>query len=1424
MKNLLHLSLSDAVGLATPPGAPAHIRQWIDQLPDCAEDPLRAMVIILAALRQHGQSEVLPLVLNRLPDNFALHDEVAATDADRGYAEQLLKQLHDWLRQLMESGDIDSPIFISYARMLACFATQYRLAVATPLLQDARSAASHIQDVVNVALCDAGLAELLAISGNWRGAAAHYVHAANALAGTPHTKPLEWLLHYLLQFAKKLYYQAQDYQACVNFLQQVMPMAGDSHVTCYLLGNAYIKLGQLELAVAPFTTLSERQPSAMAFGNLATILAGLGRHPEALALLDRSLQMEPDKLHSLMQRAQLRIEAGSDPAVAIADLLGVLDQLEQRPPAEQLQFDDLWKMWWRAYQALIQLYRQQDDTVQLARLVVRLKNTCEAALIALGHHLDGELAQAAGQHELARLAYAEALRQYADDYPSHLAMARLEANLGHGDAALAALAAIVSRDRSPAVAIEDLKQLQQRYPGKLDISRWLGIACYKCYHFADAERYLTAYLAHHPDDIEARRWLGMSATSMPIEPNDRHLGGDHLRLHQGLDALATAAAAGDTPARETLTWLLDRLLPAPEYFFHIVAMDSIASAFPTMRPMAGMLLRSSSGSNCTPAEYTERAELLVQCIDCVREAGLTCFAIYLHSHLADLHMQRGDLQAASDAAHIAQDFTRLAMAPRLPELQQQARAMMAERDTDDVLAAEQEYMHIYACMQTSLMDLQLILGRVFIRTGDAQAARRQIFKLEQLMEHARTLSPPGTVLAAELLRDLGFMAEAAMLLDHADERAENDEERGRVVLAKAGLAGRRGQSEEAMRLMREAAPLLNEKRRWLCWLNLALASLNTGHPEDTLKYLAQIDIEAVARTADDSYEYYNMQASALQQLDRAAEAFPVARQALAVIESLRTEFKDLELRAHWAKRAGDAYLLAVSLALDVGDLVEAFNLSEKSRSRQLIDEMAIGHLQPTAAAQVSQARIAKLEAQKHLLLALQQAARGSTERAELLVKLQTHYPALHPSEAVVPDDVEISRETIQELLEKIDNTLVPRQLQLLRERVHSAEKMFGTVQDYQQVVALLGSARMRNTAVIQLLVLEAEVLAFIVKPHQPAPRLVRLPIDQNRLADWTRGLLASMQSSAPSNTEESPLSPLLHAIEEETKADDVLYFIPHGHLHQVPFHALMLADGQALIRRNAVAYAPSISVLADIAARGDSEHTPGAIVVGDSQQNLPYALSEAHAVAGLMGVTAITGHHATRRSILDALSATSKVRSIHLACHGYVDRQDPLASGVVTAADNSATDGLRVLRARDFLDCKLTADLITVSACESGIGELREGDEMIGLPRALLVSGAASVIASTWKVDDLSTSILMRTFYSAWLTEQLPKAQALRKAQCLVMDLTAELLRANYAAPGQHVAERDLVAVAPQSPSAGAGHPFKAPYHWASFRLTGDWT
>ncbi len=257
-----------------------------------------------------------------------------------------------------------------------------------------------------------------------------------------------------------------------------------------------------------------------------------------------------------------------------------------------------------------------------------------------------------------------------------------------------------------------------------------------------------------------------------------------------------------------------------------------------------------------------------------------------------------------------------------------------------------------------------------------------------------------------------------------------------------------------------------------------------------------------------------------------------------------------------------------------------------------------------------------------------------------------------------------------------------------------------------------------------------------------------------------------------------------------TDPNQRVIFIPQRELFFVPFPALQTADGKFLIEKHTITTSPAIQVLQLTKERREKiergrgtasflSRPASILIVGNPtmpkignppQQlsSLPGAENEAKAIAKLLNASALVGSQASKSAIVAQMQSA---RLIHLATHGLLDDYRGLGiPGAIALAPDptpsanalpSIPPGL--LTASEILNLKLQADLVVLSACDTGRGRIT-GDGVIGLSRSLISAGTPSVLVSLWKVPDDSTSFLMQEFYKNFQKPGTNKAQALRQA------------------------------------------------------------
>jgi CHAT domain-containing protein len=250
--------------------------------------------------------------------------------------------------------------------------------------------------------------------------------------------------------------------------------------------------------------------------------------------------------------------------------------------------------------------------------------------------------------------------------------------------------------------------------------------------------------------------------------------------------------------------------------------------------------------------------------------------------------------------------------------------------------------------------------------------------------------------------------------------------------------------------------------------------------------------------------------------------------------------------------------------------------------------------------------------------------------------------------------------------------------------------------------------------------------------------------------------------------------------------------------------------------------------------------------------SLPATRREVESIARVLPterVTMLLGPEATE-SRLQALARSRELkryRLIHLATHGKANRDVALSSAIFLGAEpdrpdsasdhadapDSAPDG-RITAEQIVRTWDLDADLVVLSACESGLGRYAGGEGYLGFAQALFVKGARSLVLSQWRVDDKATSLLMARFYQnllgrrSGLSGPMPKAEALHEAKQWLRDLTADEVGGELAALDRGEPRKLIdgsggaAKGASSSAKAGGMRPYAHPYYWAAFVLVGD--
>lgn len=541
------------------------------------------------------------------------------------------------------------------------------------------------------------------------------------------------------------------------------------------------------------------------------------------------------------------------------------------------------------------------------------------------------------------------------------------------------------------------------------------------------------------------------------------------------------------------------------------------------------------------------------------------------------------------------------------------------------------------------------------------------------------------------------------------------------------------------------------------------------------------------------------------------------RRALNAIELQRGKLGGTDpVRAQFAAKYGHLYKDTIDLLLQRGETEEAFEVLERYRARSLLAMLAgrnvdLGGSLPATLAK----RRSDLNREYDQTTAELQSLGDTPDNRAAVDELLARLRALR-------NDREQLADSIRFAVPRVASVESPRPLSVTD--VHALLQPGTTLLSFdigEQRSHLFALARRQDGSTAFSVQPITANLASLAKDVTAVRLLMQLPdgvdVSTDRLAERTYALYQQ----------------LLEPAADILAGSNRLVIVPDGPLHRLAFPALVVQPPAAgkpphyLIEDAALHTVVSATLLGELrdrqtAATGDRlvafadpawSTTPSASDPAfgnravESLDPLPYARREAEAIATLYSGSSrlLLDDAATE---LEAKELGSDARYIHFASHGVLNQRSPLDSFLLlspTAGEDAADNGL--LQAWEvFEQLRIGADLVTLSACDTGIGTDGGGEGLIGLTRAFHYAGAKSVLASLWSVSDRSTERLMTGLYNR-LRDGATIDEALRQSQL-------ELIH-HEPASGFKAALRRLTGDATRS---SLSHPF----HWAAFQLSGD--
>jgi CHAT domain-containing protein len=472
---------------------------------------------------------------------------------------------------------------------------------------------------------------------------------------------------------------------------------------------------------------------------------------------------------------------------------------------------------------------------------------------------------------------------------------------------------------------------------------------------------------------------------------------------------------------------------------------------------------------------------------------------------------------------------------------------------------------------------------------------------------------------------------------------------------------------------------------------------------------------------------HRLVAVASEQLGQLDTALTAADAGIQLVESARSQLEESGTRAGFLESRQGVYGLAVRIALSAGKVAEAFAYAERGRSRAFLDLLG------------------------------QQAVLSKGKTATLVQEEVRLRARLAEAQAMSEDEgsSHLRRDAV---------AAADREYEAFLGRVRKESGEQASMMAVEPVtLADVQSFLPEGTTLLEYLVTEQDVVIWIVDRTSVAVR--RIPMLRAALVTDVRDFRAAIATQAPlpevQQQAQALYTKLLAPARDAIRGDRILV-VPHDVLHYLPFGALRSPDGRWLVEDFTIGTMPSASVLKYLAGKGAGA-SPRVLALGNpdvgSALALPYAEREARALGELFpGVTTVLTRGAATEHRAKELGPQAGI--IHFAAHGQLDEADPMASALLLAPGDGDDGRLEV---REVFRLELDARLVVLSACETGLGKLSRGDELVGLQRAFLYAGTPAVVTTLWKVDDRSSYLLMRAFYERLATAG--PAQALRAAQ-----------------------------------------------------------
>ncbi|MFQ5680290.1 MAG: CHAT domain-containing protein [Gemmatimonadota bacterium] len=636
-------------------------------------------------------------------------------------------------------------------------------------------------------------------------------------------------------------------------------------------------------------------------------------------------------------------------------------------------------------------------------------------------------------------------------------------------------------------------------------------------------------------------------------------------------------------------------------------------------------------------------------------------------------------------------------------------------------------------------------AEIHARLGSTRAA---LERAARALEIHRSAAAPfeelgDLLLLSELTRDAGRPDEARAHLTAARRLAEDlDAGTARVALA---LTGAR------------------------------MAELD-GEFQTVLEALAGVAPDLLTGDQAARVEALMLRARAHARLGALDSAAAIGRLAVAAVEKVRGGFGAAALRTSYAAEREEAYAGLVDVLLRLGRRAEAFQVADAARGRALLEHLdarsrnGAGGTSARSLAEEERQLLRRIDTLVVWIAELRDAPAEGERRA------------LEAERERLRRELARARSEYEAALSRSD------------ERDRTALGLAGRKTVGAEIVR---RSLLPDEALLQYLVTPEKVILFVLT--RDSVGVFESPVPRDRLATQlriSRDLLA--RRTGPPAGGISVLSALHDVLIGPADRAGILagvsrlVIVPHAELNYLPFAALRDPESDRyLVEEYALTHLPAAAALPELRSRGAARWT-GTRAYGFAPlpDELPETWAEVRALRrALEGTRLFRGDRATEPAVRRALTRDGIV---HLATHGILNVRNPMFSRLELArgAGLEAGDDGR-LEVHEVVDARVTASLVFLSGCETGLGEawstaFAVGEDYATLARAFLYAGAEDVVATLWKVEDAGAAAFAEAFYRH--------------------------LHGSFPTEALALAQREMM-VHPQ---------YGSPYHWAPYRVSGS--